>query len=353
MIVYLPRNGYFFIDVNMTSSNLSSLYLNINPLEYQEINLFSLSETSNESFNIFNETTMGDNFQEFIVRQTGKFTISSTYSGTPTLFVLSKLNYNEISNTYTLETIISELIDGENNPIQTLMLNDGTYYVGYFNKNDTSSVTVSLNRLVTQFGSHVLVTDPDYLTPCGSQITIIEMNNPNKSYRQTVITKDFTRLIYPDYNYGVSASRLDYHWYSSDENIAIVTDYGTVLGKNVGTVKIMAVLKSDPSKVFVKEFTIINDTGTEPLVVNSSYSVKYSETDNGKFQLELEKVNCPFPWFQDYNWSLFIPCQENSISVNIDQWGYLTVNGTGFFTLSGTYLKNSRITIIINVIIEP
>jgi hypothetical protein len=263
------------------------------------------------------------------------------------------LNYNETSNTYTLETTISELIDGGNNPIQTLRLNEGTYYIGYFNKTDTSSIEVSLNRLVTQYGDQVLVTDPDYMTPCGSQINIIEMNNPNKSYRQSFITKDFTRLIYPDYNFGISASRLDYHWYSSDENIAIVTDYGTVLGKNVGTVKIMAVLKTDPSKVFVKEFTIINDTGIEQLVVNSTFTVKYSETNNGEFKLYLEKVNCPYPWFQDYNWSFFIPDQTNNIGVNIDQWGYITVSGTGFFTFTGIYLKNSRITVVINVIIEP
>jgi subtilisin family serine protease len=353
MIVYLPRNGYFYIDVNMTSSNLSSLYLNINPLEYQEINLFSLSESTNEFINLLNETVNGDYFQKLIVNQTGYFTISTSYAGTPTLFVLTKLNYNASSNTYTLETKICELIDAVNTFAEIVVLEDGTYYVGYFNKNDTSSFDVTFNRLVSQYGSHVLVTDPDPATLCGSQINIIEMNNTNKSYRQSFITKQFTRIIYPDYNYEISASRLDYHWYSSNETIATVTDFGTVLGKNVGTVKIMAVLKSDPSKVFAKEFTIINDTGTEQLVVTSTYTVKYLETNNGKFKLHLEKVNCPYPWFQDYNFSVFIPDQANDIGVNIDEWGYITVSGTGFFTLTGIYLKNSRVTVVINVIIEP
>lgn len=356
MVVYLPRNGYFYIDVNMTSNNLSSLKLYINPIGSQELSLYNLPESTNESIDIFNETSKGDYFQKLNINQTGKFTVYASYTGfqTNTLFVLAKLNYNSTLNTYTLETKIVDILSAKEYPdSKTLTLDEGTYYIGYFNKNDDISLDVSIDRLVTQSGSHVLVTDPDSATPSGSQINIIEMNNPLKSYRQSFITKGFTRIIYPDYNYEVPASRLDYHWYSSNENIATVTDFGTVLGKNVGTVKIMAVLKEDPSKVFVKEFTIIEDTGTEPFVVNSTLTVKYSETDNGTFKLNLEKVNCPYPWFQDYNWNLYIPCQGNNISVIYDVWGFITVSDTGEFILTGNYLKNSRVTVIINVIIEP
>lgn len=126
-----------------------------------------------------------------------------------------------------------------------------------------------------------------------------------------------------------------------------------MLGKNVDTVKIMAVLKSDPSKVFIKEFTIINDTGSEQLVVNDTYKVKYSQITNGKFQLNLEKVNCPYPWIQDYSWSINTNCDNSGISASMDIWGEITVSGTGCFTLTGTYTKNSRVTVIIHVIVEP
>jgi len=357
MIVYLPRNGYFYIDVNISSDNLSSLFFEVTSPKSQEIDLFDFSESTNQSINIFNETIKGDYFEKIVIDQTGKFTINTMYAGQQEediLLVLAKLNYSTTTYTYTLETRMIELINKDNIPNpRTLTLLDGIYYIGYFNKNDTSSLSVSLNRLVSQSGSHVLVTDPDSATPSGSQINIIEMNNSTKSYRQSFITKNFTRLIYPDYNYDVSASRLDYHWYSSNENIATVTDFGTVLGKNVGTVKIMAVLKEDPSKVFVKEFTIIEDTGTEPLVVESTLTVKYSETDNGTFKLNLEKVNCPYPWFQDYIWNVFIPEQENDINIVYYSWGHFTVNNTGNFVLTGKYLKNSRVTVIINVIVEP
>lgn len=357
MIVYLPRNGYFYIDVNMPSNNLSSLYFDITSVSLQEIDLFDFSESTNELVNIFSETTKGDYLKKLEIDQAGKFTITATYSGfkqEDILFVLTKLNYHINSNTYSLDTRIVELMGADNKVYtRTLVLEDGIYYVGYFNKNDTSVFNVSLNRLVTQYGGNALVTDPDHGTLCGSQISIIEMNETVKSYRQTFITKNFTRLIYPDYNFDISASRLDYYWYSSNESIATVTNYGTVLGQNVGTVKIMAVLKEDPSKVFIKEFTIINDTGTEQLVVNSTYKVKYSQLTNGKFQLNLEKVNCPYPWIQDYGWSISTNCHNSGIIASMNYWGEITVNGTGCFTLTGSYYKNSRVKVVIHVIVEP
>ncbi len=358
MVVYLPSSGYFYIDINMASNELASLDLRINPVTSQEINLFNLSLTSNEYINIFNETTHGEYFQKLIINQTGKFTFSTSYSGfqNNTLFILTKLEYDKITNTYSLVVkIIDELHAKDYPEPKTLNLEEGIYYIGYYNKNDNQPLNVEITRHVTLSGSHILMTDPESGALCGSQINTIEMNSQVKSYNELFITKSFTRIIYPNYNYiyDTSSSRLDYYWYSSNESIATVTDYGTVLGKNVGTVKIMAVLKEDPSKVFIKEFTIIEDAGTDPLIVNSTLTVNYSETDSGTFRLALEEVNCPYPWFQDYSWSLFIPEQENALTVYLDEWGNIAVNQVGGFVLTGSYLKNNRITVIIDVIVIP
>ena len=289
------------------------------------------------------------------IEQSGKFTVSYNYSGGLTsnfVFLLVKQNYNSSTGQYSLTTKIVQLMNGTNDSFTyTGNLEAGKYYIGYLNKNDVASVITTFERHVTLSGGEVLIPDPDQPTLCGSQISIIEMNSSNKSYRGTFITKNFTRIIYPNYNYGISPSRLDYYWYSSNESVAEVTEFGTVLGKNVGTVKIMAVLKSDPSKVFVKEFTVINDTGTEQLVVHSTIEIKLSEIQNGEFQLPLEEATCPFPRFQDYNWTLDKTCDDSTYSTSYDQWGVFTANGTGCFTLIGRYQKNTRVTVIIHVVI--
>ena len=61
----------------------------------------------------------------------------------------------------------------------------GTYYIGYFNKEDVNNFTITLNRLITQSNPNVLVTDPDRVTEAGSQINIIEKDIDvfERSYR--------------------------------------------------------------------------------------------------------------------------------------------------------------------------
>lgn len=355
IITYLPRNGYFYLDIDVASTNLKSLKIIVSPVESQDINLFELNEDINSTVSVLNNTDKGDYIEELNIEQSGKFTVSYNYSGGLTsnfVFLLVKQNYNSSTGQYSLTTKIVQLMNGTNDSFTyTGNLEAGKYYIGYLNKNDVASVITTFERHVTLSGGEVLIPDPDQPTLCGSQISIIEMNSSNKSYRGTFITKNFTRIIYPNYNYGISPSRLDYYWYSSNESVAEVTEFGTVLGKNVGTVKIMAVLKSDPSKVFVKEFTVINDTGTEQLVVHSTIEIKLSEIQNGEFQLPLEEATCPFPRFQDYNWTLDKTCDDSTYSTSYDQWGVFTANGTGCFTLIGRYQKNTRVTVIIHVVI--
>ena len=358
IITYLPRNGYFYLDIDVSSTDLKSLTINISKVESQEIDLFDLNEDENSTISVLNNSSKGDYIKTLNIEQTGKFTISYNYNGGLTdsfLFILAKQNYNSSTNQYSLTTLVVQLMDGTNDSFTyTGNLEEGKYYIGYLNKNDNSSVVSNFVRYVTLSGEEVLVTDPDQGTLCGSQINIIERNHSNKSYRQSFITVGFTRLIYPNYNYGISPSRLDYDWYSSNTSIATVTNYGTVLGKSAGTVKIMAVLKSDPSKVFVKEFTIINDIGSGIVEIHSTYTVKYSrDVVNGKFHFDIEKINCPYPWLQDYTWSLNNNCHSNSIGASMDNWGDITINGTGCFTLTGTYNVNSRYRVIIHFVIEP
>ena len=350
LIVYLPRSGYFYFHISLPFENYTNLKMKIKSVDTENIDLFELSETSDETINLINSSQSTDYIKKITLNQSGKFILNFENNLEPNedlLVVISKLNYDNVSQKYSLQTVLSQLVNNSDD-FYDIILTEGTYYIGYFNNDINNTIDINLERLVTLSGDEVLVTDPDQFTQCGSQVNIIEKNNSNKSYRGTYITKDFTRIIYPNYNYDISSSRLDYYWYSSDENIAEVTAYGTVLGKSIGTVKIMAVLKSDPSKVFVKEFTVISDTGTEQLVINSTIEVKLSDIKNGEFQLPLEKANCPFPRFQDYNWTLDRICDGN-YSTSYNQWGVFTANGVGCFTLIGRYQKNTRVTVIIHV----
>jgi len=265
--VYLPTTKTYYVEVNFSTTDISELTLTARLLDNaSQFNLFNLNENANSNINLFNiGTSNGDEIKVINILQSGqfKFVVNCDNRTTSSKFVIIKEKL--VDNQIVRQVINVWNMDmDENGNGEIVDLEPAKYYMGYFNTPVGVDVTILINRLVTQSGSDVLVTDPDYMTPCGSQINIIEADKNIKSYRQTFITEGFTRLVYFDIDYAPSISRLDYYWYSSNSSVATVTPYGTVLALPVTTattVKIMAVFKTDCSKVFIKEFTILDDIG--------------------------------------------------------------------------------------------
>lgn len=355
-IAYLNAIGYFYVYIDIETEGLKSLTLNIEPVESEIIDLFTKSSTINSHLNIFNyETLKGDYIKELNLKQSGKFTISYNYNGSQIndmLFVLSKLNYNEQTNKYSLEIIISQLMDVENNAYtNTLNLTDGIYYIGYFNKKDTGTFNISFNRLVTEYNPNTLVTDPEKNTDCGSQINVYESDIDiyERSYRSTEIVKGFTRIIYFDVNLVNQYSRGDYYWYSSNNSVATVSQHGTVFGETCGNVKIMAVNKDNSSIVFVKEFTIIPDTKTYTTSKIIKINDTYKTSNNTDYKLGLTIQNSPYPMVQYYTWQIYYR-DDTITSVQLDEYGNVVIKGTGEVIFWGkNYIYNNNYEIRIHV----
>lgn len=354
-IAYLNATGYFYVYIDIDTEGLKSLTLNIEPVESETIDLFTKSESTNSTMEILDsETAKGDYAKKIILKQAGEFTVNYSYSGSQSndiLFVLGKLNYNSTTQKYTIETLISRLMDAENDSFTyTLDLIDGTYFVAYFNKDDNAAFDVTFNRLVTQYGGSVLIPDPDSMTDGGSQVEVYEKGLPYYavSYRGTNIVIGFTRVIYIDYHYVDQHSREDYYWYSSNDSIATVSQHGTVFGKSAGTVEIMAVNKDDPSIVFVKQFTVVQDTKTYSEVIYSEFNDTH-KLINGEYQLGLDVQNSPYPMTQYYSWRV-VSKSSTITSVSIDQWGNVAIVGTGNIVIEGyNYIYNDNYGVRINL----
>ena len=137
MYVYLPRSGCFYLDVNFNTAGLKSLKLVITEATSDNLNLFDLSENTNETISMINEAKKGDYFKALHLKQTGKFTVNFNYSGIQSnniLVVLTKQNYNETTREYSLDTKVIVFLN-KDNPTYTYSasLEDGMYYIGYFN----------------------------------------------------------------------------------------------------------------------------------------------------------------------------------------------------------------------------
>ena len=345
IIAYLEKNKMYYIDINLTTNQYESLYLTITPVEEveSEIDLFNIDS----NINLLLDNQFDNIVKVFELKQRGKFELSAYNSGpvqNDMLFILAKLSFNETSLSYELDFIVKCLMDVEEYSYSnTLILDEGKYFVGYFDKSDDNLFVVNLNRVITKSGSKYLVSDPDFQTLYGSEVRF-----NNGAYQGTSLTIGYTRFIYLDNSYSIpSQSRLDYEWYSSDDEIASISPYGTLLGKSVGNVKIMAVYRNDPSIVFIKDFTIKKDTKQVDNVINISDTIQYVG-NNQTYTIELTDINSPYPLNSAYEWSVF----DSDYDISISEWGTFNLYGSGTIIIEGRSKYNSNIVIVLTLVIN-
>ncbi len=361
LYVFLPENGYYYIDVVLPKSTYSLITLTIEQVEKNDINYQNRLATIGFD-ELFDNKTVTNYFEEVTISHRSVIELDVLTSGIVNknipIYIFEKHRdpgYEPGDNHYYLVLEYTNNITSINmGPVFTVILNPGTYYIGYSDNFDKVQIQFALRRKVnTDLNiDGTLVTDParNQGFPLGSEVTF-----NNGSLLGNTITEGFTRNLYlmVEDRLRDPISRLDYDWYSSNENVAKVTKYGTVLALNVienTTVTIYAINKDDPSIVYKKDFIILKETKTEQIVIECNMSYSYSE-ENGMYTLELDFTNSPYPWIQYYTWSVYVPCQETDITCGINMWGEITASGPGYATLTGTYTINPRVTIIINLTI--
>ena len=356
--VFLPENGYYYIDVVLPKSTYSLITLTIEQVEKNDINYQNRLATIGFD-ELFDNKTVTNYFEEVTISHRSKIELDIVTSGTINrnipIYIFEKHRdpgYEPGDNHYYLVLEYTNNITSINSgPVFTVILNPGTYYIGYSDNFDKVQIQFALRRKVnTDLNiDGTLVTDParNQGFPLGSEVTF-----NNGSLRGNTITEGFTRNLYlmVEDRLRDPMSRLDYDWYSSNENVAKVTKYGTVLALNVSentTVTIYAINKDDPSIVYKKDFIILKETKTEQIVIECNMSYSYSE-ENGMYTLELDFTNSPYPYIGYYVWD--IEC-FNGINVDMEHHGLVSSTGPGEALLTANYTLNMRIFLKIHLTI--
>ena len=358
--LYLPE-GRSYIDIVLPLTTYSSISLTIEQVESNNLNyLNTLSSTCLDE--IFANKTLPIYFEEVIISHRSTIQLDIMTNGTITdnipVYIMSKEKENGYDigvEIYRLKLKLRDYITkSDRGPVFTTILDPGTYYIGYIGNNNNVSINLVVKRLVNQELNinGTLVADPanDLGFIAGSEVTL-----NGGSFRGNTITEGFTRHLYLMVENVLEEpmSRLEYDWYSSNENVAKVTAYGTVLALNVNAdtdVTIYAVQKDEPSRVYRTTFTIKKETETDPILISCEMSYSYAQ-ENGRYTLELDFSNSPYPMIQYYNWSIDVPNQENNISVSMNYFGVITSSGIGYVVLTGVYTINPRVTITITLTI--
>ena len=355
--VYLPCSGNYYVKILIDDIQYDNIKLSIS--KEDEIN-FNLSNNLAESKfqEIFSCNNISGYFKKVTISHLCTVTLDCLSYGSVNnnipVFIF-KEQYDEEENIYYLDNILySNITNQSTMPEFQVTLNRGDYYFGYLNNLDSLNITFAIERLINPFINvdAALITDPalDQGYPVGTEVLY-----NNGICNGNTITEGFTRNMFivqsNDQLYPIS--RLEYYWFSSDERYATVTNYGTILAQAVNETKVViiyAILKTDPTIVFRKTLTILNDINNEPLNIYSTMNYSYSE-ENGNFQIELNYNNSPYPYIQYYSWDVVINESEFDLNIMIDCWGFITSDGCGRVLLIGTYILNSRVQLIIDLTI--
>lgn len=345
--VFASEPGYYCLFLDFSNTIIDEVQINISSIEEenQEINSFMFETNRNETIllqtNIFEDNKVYKLQILHASQYCFDYEILNDMSSLINIIVFGKID-NEINVIY--DNVISE-IGTYHLDINAL---PGDYYICCFGLIQSDDIEMTLERVLTNYGESAIVSDPDYSTPSGSQINLLEQNNSDKSYRGTHITEGFTRILYLNEAIAPSTSRLDYYWYTNNENVSNITAYGTLLALPVNTdtiIRVMAVYKDDLSEVFVKEFIIKEDIGNNMITITLNMNVEIGETES----INLNSVNVPINILQHYTWI------SNNEDVIVDKYGNVSVDNDfvgASASISGNYKYNNRVNILININIE-
>lgn len=355
VMVYLVKNGTYYIKVDLPYYDYFSLSLIIKKTGTIEDSVFRYENVASFSSRmLINNITINDygvnvNFNESVTK-----ILCATYTGNQNenlYFNIYKKQYNTIENELELEKIGSFLLSANKRTITITESFEGEYLFAYFGLKEGKVSLSRQNFIDNSIDSmeNALVTDPIRGYLVGTQISLYEkdLSNTEKTYNGRNIVKGFTRIIYFDSSYTGDTSRLKYNWYSSDEDIIEVSQYGTVLAKKEGAARLVAVNKENPSIIYVISFNVIEDTKTE-IVILDLYET-WNINDNSTYNIDLSDKNVPYPFNKYYLWSIIN--KPNDANVNVNYWGTISSNTTGEIICEGVYELNSRYKVRLHILV--
>lgn len=148
-----------------------------------------------------------------------------------------------------------KILDNYQNCINySILLPPGSnLYICFYDQNESNYINITIEKSYESDFNIILDKNGVDDSLIGSEVTI------NGGERESsTISVGLTRCAFLDGNASTN-SRVEYEWLSENEEIATVTDYGTIIGKKVGTAIIQAKLKNNNEYGYIT-VNIVNDS---------------------------------------------------------------------------------------------
>lgn len=359
MIIYVHayRTYTIHIDINNQKFNkMSILVTNIDELIVDFTGYYYYCD----------KVIAGDEINKVSVKCTGEYSLQVSHNNClneEIYFILIKESVKG------LEILDYEVLNEDNYIDKNYIFNENdVLYMGYYNGLGLGDITINLSKCTKD--TFTIVTDPNSNVTVGS-----EVNLNSGAYGGLSITQGFTRICYLGNDAPYIQSRTQYYWYSSDENVAKVSAYGTVTATalwtesvDYKTVIISAVYKDDVSIIGSISLTIYksNDTNIKYLMygmdvrtggtisgteVTSELGTPINVSNSPKVYMHKNKTrliclgnDSPTVSIQDFTWTT-----NNSSIATVSQFGTITAHATGCVVIYGVYKYNSNYRVVIEI----
>ena len=241
----------------------------------------------------------------------------------------------ELNNEYVTFSIFEELDKGDE------------LYLVIYGGSINGSITIITERIIYEFKD--VYADPIWALPVGTAVSV-----GKQDYNSGITIVGLSRNIYIG-SHANSESRLNYIWESTDNSIAEVSVYGTVLTRTVGYVIIECVKKTDYSQVGQIIIDVIPDTRGQVYSVTLDTDKRINSSENGTEVLSGLGIkggttihqyytraiclgaNAPSPYVQDYHWYI-----NNPLVAQVSSFGTISAISKGKFSIFCVYMYNEN-----------
>ncbi|MBR2138088.1 MAG: leucine-rich repeat protein, partial [Bacilli bacterium] len=362
MVFYAEKGKTYKIIIKFNDYRVDTLSLGIYDFEpiFAEDNTGYISEES---------MIYGDKFNLWNANESGKYKFIINYSGdcedNIPFYVLRDDGY---SITVINEPVVFSRFIKNREFVVDIEQGDVIYF-GYLGGTKDGSIKVKFEKYI--FATFELLTDVNGNVNVGSEVLI-----NGGSYGGNVVTVGLTRICYLSSSAPDTTSRLNYEWNSSNEDIAIVSSYGTITAIRPGRVTITATFKNDKTIVGCIEIDVVPDysntikrlkygfdvreggttSGTE---VTSGLGEKISITEDpcvsihkGYTRLICLGEDSPNSSVQAFTWTAYREHNTDTGMVTVSQFGTITGTTSGWVTVKGVYKYNPNYEVYIRIYVE-
>lgn len=369
---------YFILQPNVTYLVNINLYSLLNDVAFNDVDII-LRYCNTPDY----QKTIADDYSinEILASNLNGFSLLTYKTYGRYSLIFDVLDKNQILQDFNIKILVSS-VTGNVITYYNSISQDSQSCINYIDIYKGDSVFILYP--ISSFNSNFLI-ETNLFYEISKTVTLITDKEGNNSsllgtevilnqglYESNVITTGFSRCMFLEPN-AYSVIRQNYFWFSTNDEVAEVSNFGTVLAKKAGVTIIYCIYKYDFTVIGMYRILVVEDNDSNSVYLNYGLDVRNNGDSSGtevdlnggiKYSIgnhtEIITIgegytryiclgnDSPSQILQHFVW------ESNSECVYVSQFGTILgmKKSDEYCTITGTYKFNSKFKVIINISVE-